>query len=63
MLIKEFHNLPTIHISNFKSILNCFKRYEEFKYKCNFLIYVIYYIHLTINGNLLSFTQKFKRSL
>ena len=54
MLIKAFH---TIDVLNFKSILT---RYEGFKYKCNFLMYVIYYIYLAINGNLLTFTLKLK---
>ena len=58
MLIKEFYNSPAIHISSQYSIVS--HSYEEFKYKCDFPMYVIYYNYLTINGNLLTFTQKLK---
>ena len=61
MLIKEFYNSPAIHISSQYSIvlLSC----EEFKYKCDVPMYVIYYNYLTINGNMLTFTQKVEKSL
>ena len=49
MLIKESHYLLAIHISNFKSILNCFMKYKEFKYKSNFRMYVT----ILANRNLL----------
>ena len=58
MLIKEFYNSPAIHISSQCSIVS--HSYEEFKCKCDFPMYVIYYNYLIINGNLLSFTQKLK---
>ena len=58
MLIKEFYNSPAIHISSQYSIVS--HSYEEFKDKCDFPMYVIYYNYLTINGNLLTFTQKLK---